>query len=277
MTLYQAEYRSRARREKTKEAITLAMQSRWQEAVAVNREIIGMFPNDVDAFNRLGKAYLELGSYDDALSAFSRALQLSPSNAIARKNLGRIEVLRRGSHQPKATRTVRPQHFLEESGKSGTAVLEHTVARDVVAKLTAGEPVDLVPSGRRMVVTTPEGDYLGQLPPRLAGRLLRLMHGGNIYEAVITHLQRGEITVLIREAYQHPSQRGTSLFPSRAEQTHAYVPEPIHDMEALEDEDEEIEAAFNAEWEENGEEAALYSRRGRKREVSAGGENEAAV
>ena len=84
MTLYQAEYRSRIRREKSKEAIAMAMENRWEDATGVNRSIIELFPDDIEAYNRLGKALFELGRYDEARTAFTKALELSPSNTIAR-------------------------------------------------------------------------------------------------------------------------------------------------------------------------------------------------
>ena len=51
----------RYRQQRSKEAIDLAMQSKWQEAVEINQEILENFPRDVDASNRLGRAYMELG------------------------------------------------------------------------------------------------------------------------------------------------------------------------------------------------------------------------
>ncbi len=53
---YQGEEQVKLRRQSSKEAIALAMQGRWREAVAANMSIIGDFPNDVDAHNRLGRA-----------------------------------------------------------------------------------------------------------------------------------------------------------------------------------------------------------------------------
>ena len=52
----QAEDRIRLRRVLPERAIALAMQSRWSEAADVNRKIIELYPNDADAYNRLGKA-----------------------------------------------------------------------------------------------------------------------------------------------------------------------------------------------------------------------------
>ncbi len=256
MTLHQAEYKSKVRREKTREAIALAMENRWQEAVGVNQAILELFPDDVESYNRLGKAYLELGHYEDALAAFKKSVQLSPSNVIARKNLERLEVLRRERQKPRPTQKVRPDQFLEESGKTGAAVLDQSAGKEVLAKLTPGDTLNLQPVGHRLEVLNAAGDFLGIVPARIASRLLRLIKGGNKYEAAVTHVRGAEATVLIRETYQDPSQRGTSSFPTRTDQLRSRLPSAAQDMDVLDDEDEEIEAAFNAEWdEENNDEA----------------------
>jgi hypothetical protein len=277
MTLYQAEYKSKIRREKTREAIALAMENRWQEAIDVNHAILELFPDDVESYNRLGKAHLELGHYEYALSAFSKALRLSPSNAIARKNLERLDLLRKERQQPKKAPKMKPQQFLEESGKTGTAVLEQVAAPEVLAKLTAGDALALNLEGRRLEVRNAEGQYLGTVPARMASRLLRLVKGGNKYEAAVTHTQGTQVTILIRESYQHPNQRGINSFPTRADQLRPYLPTPVQDMDLTHEEDEEIEAAFNAEWEEeNGEEREEFPRHPFTREPAIEEEEEEA-
>ena len=59
--VYQAEDRAKVRRQQAEAAIQLALQGRWDEAANLNKSIIGVFPTDVDAYNRLGKAMTELG------------------------------------------------------------------------------------------------------------------------------------------------------------------------------------------------------------------------
>jgi len=77
-----ADDRIRLRRVLPERAIALAMQNRWSEAADVNRKIIELYPNDADAYNRLGKALLEMGSYRDALSTYRKAVELDPNNII---------------------------------------------------------------------------------------------------------------------------------------------------------------------------------------------------
>jgi len=66
---YQEEEQSRLRRQASKEAITLALQGQWKEAIAINLTLIEKFPSDVEALNRLGRAYMELGEYKEAEGA----------------------------------------------------------------------------------------------------------------------------------------------------------------------------------------------------------------
>ena len=62
---YQEEERTRLKRQSSKHAIALAMQGRWREAVAANKSLLESFPNDVDAHNRLGRAYMDIrGSHE---------------------------------------------------------------------------------------------------------------------------------------------------------------------------------------------------------------------
>src|SRR5438270_8884213 len=86
----QADDRIRLRRVLPERAIALAMQNRWSEAADVNRKIIELYPNDADAYNRLGKALMEMGRYRDALSTYQRAIELDPNNVIAKKNVERL-------------------------------------------------------------------------------------------------------------------------------------------------------------------------------------------
>src|SRR3954463_8580569 len=89
----QTDDRVRLRRVLPEKAIALAMQNRWSEAADVNRKIIELYPNDADAYNRLGKALLEMGRYRESLTTYNRAVELDPNNLIAKKNVDRLKQL----------------------------------------------------------------------------------------------------------------------------------------------------------------------------------------
>ena len=62
--VFQAEDRTKVRKQQADLAIQLALQGRWAEAIKLNKSIVELFPTDVDAYNRLGKALTELGRYE---------------------------------------------------------------------------------------------------------------------------------------------------------------------------------------------------------------------
>ena len=70
MAIFPTEDRARMRRMKAEQAVNLAMQSRWAEAAELNQQIIEASPKDVEGHNRLGKAFMELGRFDDARAVF---------------------------------------------------------------------------------------------------------------------------------------------------------------------------------------------------------------
>lgn len=213
---YQEGEPSRLRRQASKQAITLAMQGQWREAIAVNQSIIELFPNDVDANNRLGRAHMELAEYSRAEEAYRRTAEIDPHNTIARKNLQRLSYLKQATVSPEAdSHTMEPQQFIEEVGKAGIVQLYHLAPPEMLAKMVAGDQVNLKIDGPNLIVESGRGEYLGQVGPGYGQRLIRLMVGGNKYTASIINSSEGMVTVIIREVYQHPGQAEYLSFPPR--------------------------------------------------------------
>jgi len=236
VSAYLPEEKGRPERQRTEQAIRLAMEGRWEEAAAVNRAILELFPNDVDSYNRLGKALTELGRYQEAREAYQKALELDPGNAIAKRNLARLASLRETAAPVETRRAVTPQMFIEETGKTGIAVLQRP-SHEALAKLSAGDPVVLRPRENALVVESLEGDYLGEVEPKLGQRLIKLMEGGNRYAAAITSVSEGDGRIIIREIYQHPSQAGKLSFPpAGGEPVKPYIKESLVRYEEEEEE-----------------------------------------
>jgi tetratricopeptide (TPR) repeat protein len=213
---YHEEEQVKLRRQSSKNAITLAMEGRWREAVAANRSIIENFPNDVDARNRLGRACMELGDYAEARDSYMRALELDPYNAIAKKNVERLAKL--DEHAPglePEARAIEPHHFIEEVGKAGVVTLHNLALPQIRAKMVAGDQVYLKIKGASLTVENGHSEYLGEVDYKYAQRLIKLMEGGNKYSAAIVSSSDNTITVIIRETYQDPSQAGRLSFPRR--------------------------------------------------------------
>jgi len=211
---YQEEEQVRLRRQRSKQAIALAMQGRWREAVAANQEIIASFSHDVDAYNRLGRAYIELGDYAQAKEAYERAIEFDPYNVIAQKNLRRLPYLGEAGSEADSDR-VEPQLFIEETGKAGVVSLYRLAPPAVLARTAAGNKVYLKRDGSGLAVANARGEYLGQVELRHAQRLIKLIEGGNQYAAAIVSAAEDRVLVIIREAYQDPAQVGQLSFPPR--------------------------------------------------------------
>ncbi len=210
------EERLRAKRHLTERAIALAMASRWEEAATVNLELLELFPDDVDGQNRLGKALTELGRFEEARNAYSRAAALDSTNVIAIKNLQRLSKL--ASERPMAGSPARvdPSLFIEESGKTTITTLLNTAGTDVLANMTAGDLLELRPGTHTVQVATPDGLIVGQLEPKLAKRLIDLLEGGNRYQAAVTSVDEPTVKVIIRETYKSPRMATKVSFPSKA-------------------------------------------------------------
>jgi len=213
---YQEEEQVRLRRQGSKQAIALAMEGRWREAIAVNKSLIESFPSDVDAYNRLGRAYIELGEYSLAKEAYQRAVELAPYNTIAMKNLHRLSHLGETPISSKGdSHKVEPQHFIEETGKAGAVDLYHLAPPEILARMVAGDRVYPKIDGSILIVENGRGEYLGQVVPKHGQRLIKLMEGGNKYEAAILSSTEDKVSVIIREVYQAPSQVGRPSFPPK--------------------------------------------------------------
>lgn len=221
------EEKARLRQRLSKEAIDMALQGKWEEAEVANRDIIERFPSDVEAYNRLGRALTELSQFDAAKEAYLKSLQLAPKNAIAKKNLARltglsesIANLKRSRHKTPAykaqARRVALDLFITEVGRAGVVSLHSVAPAKVLAKMGFGDQVHLKERKQHLIVTSEDGEYLGEVEPKQGLRLLKLMQGGNTYDAAILNAQEDIVHVIIKEIYQHPSQVGHPSFPVKA-------------------------------------------------------------
>ena len=216
MEYQQEDGQTRLRRQRSKQAITLAMQGQWREAIVANKEIIDSFPGDVDAYNRLGRAYMELGEYAQAREAYGRAAELDPYNAIAKKNLRRLSYLDEAVTSAEGdSDKVEPQHFVEEVGRGGVVNLYHLAPQEIRVRMGAGDKAYLRTDEANLIVENGRGEHLGQVDPKHGRRLLKLMEGGNRYTAAIVSSTEDRMTVFIREVYQDPSQAGKPSFPTK--------------------------------------------------------------
>lgn len=249
------EERAKLKKQLTEQAVKLAVNGRWQEAVQVNREYTRLFANEAEGYNRLGKALSELGQVQEALDAYQKALDLDPTNQIARRNIDRLAALRDAPVSAPPTQ-VDTRLFVEETGSAAVASLQ-AVDPKVAAVLDAGDIVQLEVQGNAVNVLTVRGEYVGMIEPRIGLRLARMMKAGNRYSAAM--VSTGEQPkVILRETFKHPSMIDKVSFPqSRLSEIRAYTRRGLlrrdEDEEWGYDEDEELEEETEEGWSETGE------------------------
>ena len=195
------------------QAISAALSCNWQKAVELNEQLIQKDFKNIDACNRLGRAYFELGNLIKSNKSFEMALAVDPYNQIAAKFLKRIETFRKKGSKKNNFKTINEKLntvsvpfngdlFIEEPGKSKLVNLLKVAEPQKLSLLSSGSPVYLQNKNRGICIIDTDGDYLGVLPDDLAHHLLRLIAGGNKYQACIKTSKINSLSILIREIFR---------------------------------------------------------------------------
>ena len=203
----------RLKKDMVKEAISMALSGDWSRAISINQSIIDEFPSDVEAYNRLGKAFSELGQNDQALKSFKTSLDISSHNDIAKKNVERLESLSYQSAYDLGNSEL--QVSIEESGQTTVTTLINSAPPPIIRRLAPGNKVLLNCVKKTIKITLKNEEYVGQIEPKLATRLTKLIGGGNRYDANVTSVSEEGLAVIIKEVFRDPSQSKLVSFPSQ--------------------------------------------------------------
>jgi len=178
-------------------AISAALSGNWKKALEINKDILNGNSDDIEALNRLSRAYAELGKLGKARQTARQILKLDPFNTIAKKALTRWKNLKKGETYTSGSSDARV--FLEEPGKTKNISLLHPGSKKVLAKLDSGNEVKLNTRSHRVSVTAKDGKYIGRLPDDLSVHLKKLIRFGNEYRVFIKSINNSEVRVFIRE------------------------------------------------------------------------------
>ncbi|OGM11490.1 hypothetical protein A2Z22_00370 [Candidatus Woesebacteria bacterium RBG_16_34_12] len=178
-------------------AINHAINGNWNEAIIINKQILKINSKDIDALNRLARAYAELGNLQKAKIYSQKVLKLDAYNPIAKKCLSKWKVLKKGEviNLPPTS----PKNFLEEPGKTKIVPLLNLGSPKVLAKLDAGDEVLINTHAHRISIMTKGGEYIGRLTDDLSARLRELIKYGNEYQAFIKSVSNNDTKVFLKE------------------------------------------------------------------------------
>lgn len=267
-SLTDSQQKQKTKKQLNQEALTASLDHRWEDALALNEEILNRFPRDAEALNRNGRAYMELGKLADARECYSEALKADPANMIARRNLQRLETIYQadgaGETAPPRSQTIPNANvFIEEIGKTWIDDLTHPAGNDVLAQVSPGDVLKLVVEGERVFVRTMEDVLLGQVDQTIGSRIAKLMEIGHEFEIYALGQTMNSLRVIIRETTHAEESEGKMTFPRQdlmnltlmrereqlslrdefdfGEEELEEIEEDLEDEDAEEDEDDEDE------------------------------------
>lgn len=197
-------------------AIQAALDSKWDDALELNQKLSEIEPGNVDCLNRLARTHFELGSYSQAKKLYEKVLELDPYNTIAQKNLKKVALFKKDGKTVNTNGlnhiTISPSFFLEEPGLTKIVTLIKVAEPQRLLTLCSGQMVNIVPKNRGITVTDANNAYLGVFPDDTSHHLLRLIAGGNKYQAFIKSIKPNSVSLLIREVFRSKKFRNQASF-----------------------------------------------------------------
>lgn len=189
----------------TQKAIDAALDSNWEEALKINKKIIKLDPQNVDALNRQAKAYLELGKGNLAKKYYSEVLKFDSYNPIALKNLKIMKSFKancKSQNRSNCHDRLSPTLFLQEPGKTKMVSLLNVAEPQKLSQTYPGMKVRMIVKNRKVTIVDPNDTYLGVLPDDISHHLCKLFKGGNKYELFVKSIRVNSLSVIIKETFR---------------------------------------------------------------------------
>jgi tetratricopeptide (TPR) repeat protein len=200
------------------EAISVALEQDWKKAIEINKKILAINPDDIDALNRMAKANFELGNIKRARILTERVLYIDSLNSIAIKCFEKYEVYEGKNTKPETGKAYFDQRaaseiFIEEPGKTRLISLIQLGSEEVTLSLNSGQPVQMVASKHKISICTEQGVYIGKLADDMAKRLIELLRDGNKYAVYVKSASRSCVKIFIKEVDRKNPRAGSPSFP----------------------------------------------------------------
>lgn len=200
------------------QAIDSAINLQWETAIDLNKQILKIDKENVDACLRLGFAYLQIKDIQEAQKYYNKSLKLRPKNQVALENLERLAVMEMKDHpshkKGKEGGAINPTMFLEVPGKTKAVNLVNLGQKKHLATVTVGQEVELKQKKRKIEVRTTSGEYLGSLPDDLSKRMIFFLKNKSEYKANIQEASLTKIVIFIQEVLKGKKVMQYTSFPA---------------------------------------------------------------
>jgi len=196
------------------QAVAAALDADWTRAVELNTKILEAAPDDIEARNRLGRAFIEQGKLEEAKASFAEVLKAEPYNSIAIRGTQRTTaLLEHKAHSVTTTTRTQPRLFIEDMGKTGILRLINPAPAYILARYSTGSECELREQEGLLAVHASDGALLGFLEPKVGRRLIDLIRTGNQYVAAMVSNDQANARVAIREVFQSVENASRISFP----------------------------------------------------------------
>ncbi|HQM16159.1 MAG TPA: tetratricopeptide repeat protein, partial [Candidatus Woesebacteria bacterium] len=208
-----------------KMAIEAAKAEDWQQAIALNQEILAEDPTQLGALNRLALAWMQLGKLKEAAATLTKVLEIDKNNKIALKNLSLVKKRQNG----KVASFANGHSYIQEPGKAKIVTLSRLTSAKELAELSACQECYLDPKSSSISVISSNGRYIGALHKDIANRLLKLISTGNQYQCIIYSVDADnkQCKVHLKEKYVSPQNQGVTSFPIESIQAEYQDPDML--------------------------------------------------
>ena len=207
-------------------AVNAALSQNWQEAIAVNKQILEQSPKNIEALNRLGFSLLKIGKIREGKLMFEKVLKLDPYNRIAENNIKKILAMKKHCKDIIGNCPISPLLFLEEPGKTRIVDCVNTASPQILSTLSCGQEVFFKLKKHSIDIRDTKNTYIGALPDDLSFKLLMFIKAGNRYTAHMKRIAKTCVSVFIREMQRGKKFRNQASFSG----TTSYTPS-FHDRE----------------------------------------------
>ncbi|HEV2339317.1 MAG TPA: tetratricopeptide repeat protein [Patescibacteria group bacterium] len=178
------------------QAIQKALEGNWDEAIFLNKQLLGKNPSDIDTLNRLAFAYAICGKVKDSKETYQIVLHIDPANIIAQRNLKKLNGI---TISVKPSLKISTDMFLEESGKTKIVSLVNTAPMQKIKSLQIGQLLAMCIKRSKIFILDEQKAYIGMLPDDISRRLIKFLEGGNAYEVYVKSADKHSVVIFVKE------------------------------------------------------------------------------
>ena len=200
------------------QAIDSALKCDWTQAIKLNKLILQEYPDDVEALNRLARAYLEISDLKNAKKTTSLVLKIEPTNKIALKASSKYKSNLDGSLN-NSEHNVNLSDFIEETGTTKQTQLLYICSDNLISSLSSGDELLLATHSHKVSVTTQDKKYVGKLADDLSARIRFLTKNGYQFKTIIKSADKRCIRIIIKELKRGKGFENKQSFPREASES----------------------------------------------------------